>query len=482
MNSDSSTPASSPSDSSTSDSSTPDSSPPLVVAANRLPVRWDPDEESWTTSPGGLVSALSPILRQRGGVWVGWSGTSDGDAQRFQVDGIDNQSVPLDETDVEDHYHGFCNATIWPLYHDAIRPPEFHRHWWRRHRDVNQRFADTVADVSTSKDLVWIHDYQLQLVPSMVRELQPDRRIGFFLHIPFPPPEIFERLPWRRQMLEGLLGADYLGFQTRRAALNFAASAREFAGARGPAGALRFGGREIRAEPVPIAIDTEHYAGAAAQPSVQQLGAELRRDLGDPETMILGVDRLDYTKGIDLRLRVLETLFDRYPELIGRLSLVQIAVPSREDVEEYQEIRRQVEELVGRVNGRFGQAGWMPVHYVYRSVPFEELIGAYCNADIMLVTPLRDGMNLVAKEYVATRLDNSGALVLSEFAGAAEQLEEALLVNPYDLDALAATIHRAVVMDEDEKRRRMRRLRRKVSRWDVHRWARHCLESMARER
>jgi trehalose 6-phosphate synthase len=454
----------------------------LVVAANRLPVRWDPDERVWTTSPGGLVSALTPILREGGGVWVGWNGTTEEKTDRFEADGIENQAVPLDETDVEDHYHGFCNATIWPLYHDAIRPPEFHRHWWRRHEEVNQRFADAVVDASESGDLVWVHDYQLQLVPKMVRKRQPDRRIGFFLHIPFPPPEIFERLPWRRQILEGLLGADYLGFQTRRAALNFAASAREFADARGPAGALRFDGREIRAEPVPIAIDTAHYAGAAAEPLVQQLGAEFRRDLGNPETIILGVDRLDYTKGIDLRLRVLETFFDAHPELEGKVSLVQISVPSREDVEEYQEIRRQVEELVGRVNGRFGQAGWMPVHYVYRSVPFEELIGAYSTADVMLVTPLRDGMNLVAKEYVATRLDNSGVLILSEFAGAAEQLEEALLVNPYDLDALAATIHRAVVMDEDEKSRRMRRLRRKVTRWDVHRWAHHCLDALARQR
>lgn len=457
-------------------------SPRLVVAANRLPVRWDPEEKLWTTSPGGLVSALAPILRERGGVWVGWNGTAGGEAERFEAEGIENQTVPLDATDVDDHYHGFCNATIWPLYHDAIRPPEFHRHWWRRHQEVNRRFAEGVLEVSDGKGLVWVHDYQLQLVPAMVRDQQPDSRIGFFLHIPFPPPEIFERLPWRRLILEGLLGADYLAFQTRRAALNFAASAREFAGARGPAGALRYDGREIRAEPVPIAIDTAHYAGAAAEVEVQQLGAALRRDLGDPETIILGVDRLDYTKGIDLRLRVLETFFDEHPDLEGKVSLVQISVPSRQDVEEYQEIRRQVEELVGRVNGRFGQAGWLPVHYVYRSVPFEELIGAYSTADVMLVTPLRDGMNLVAKEYVATRLDDSGVLILSEFAGAAEQLEEALLVNPYDLDALAATIHRAVVMEEDEKRRRMRRLRRKVTRWDVHRWARHCLDSLARQR
>ncbi|HEX2152817.1 MAG TPA: trehalose-6-phosphate synthase [Acidimicrobiia bacterium] len=456
-----------------------DSSSRLVVAANRLPVRWDSDDRRWVTSPGGLVSALVPILQERGGVWVGWNGSVGGESERFTADEIDNLSVPLDEEQVNDHYYGFCNGTIWPLYHDAIRPPEFHRHWWRKHAEVNQQFADAIISVCRPGDTIWVHDYQLQLVPEMVRQHLPGNRIGFFLHIPFPPPEIFERLPWRRQILEGLLGADYIGFQTRRAALNFAASAREFAGARGPAASMRYANREVRAEPVPIAIDTAHYAGAASDLSVQRLGAELRRDLGDPPTIILGVDRLDYTKGIDLRLRVLETFFDEHPELIGKVSLVQISVPSREDVDEYQEIRRQVEEMVGRVNGRFAQAGWTPIHYVYRSIPFEELIGAYLTADVMLVTPLRDGMNLVAKEYIATRVDDSGVLILSEFAGAAEQLEEALIVNPYDLDALSATIHQAVTMGIEEQRRRMRRLRRKVTRWDVHSWARHNLEEIA---
>ncbi|HEX7100841.1 MAG TPA: trehalose-6-phosphate synthase [Acidimicrobiia bacterium] len=454
----------------------------LVVAANRLPVRWDPDDHRWVTSPGGLVSALAPILRETEGVWVGWSGAAGGEPGRVDVDEIDNLLVPLDEQEIEDHYDGFCNGTIWPLYHDAIRPPEFHRHWWRCHVGVNQRFADTIADVASEKDTIWVHDYQLQLVPGMLRERLPGARIGFFLHIPFPPPEIFERIPWRRQILQGLLGADYLGFQTRRAALNFADAAREFAGAQGPASSLRYDDREVRVEPVPIAIDTAHYAGTAADPAVRKLGEDMRRDLGDPQTIVLGVDRLDYTKGIDLRLRALEQVLDTHPEFLGKVSFVQIAVPSREDVDEYQEIRRQVEEMVGRVNGRFSEAGWIPVHYVYRSIPFDELIGAYTTADVMLVTPLRDGMNLVAKEYVASRVDDTGVLVLSEFAGAAEQLEEALIVNPYDLDALADALARAVTMPRQEQRERMRRLRRKVARWDVHKWARHNLDAIAGRR
>lgn len=452
----------------------------LIVAANRLPVRWNDEEHRWVTSPGGLVSALVPVLQERGGVWVGWNGASGGDGSPFEAEGIVNHPVALDDSEIENHYDGFSNGTIWPLYHDAIRPPEFHRHWWRPHEKVNRRFAEAVASAARPGDVVWVHDYQLQLVPAMVRELRPDVRIGFFLHIPFPPPEIFERLPWRRQVVEGLAGADYLGFQTRRAALNFAASARTFAGARGPASSLRLGAREIRAEAVPISIEMDRYAQAASTAGAHRIAAELRTDLGDPSQIILGVDRLDYTKGIDLRLRAIETFYERHPEFHRRVSFVQVAVPSREDVDEYQEIRRRVEELVGRVNGRFGTAGWLPVHYMYRSLPFEELVGAYVAADVMLVTPLRDGMNLVAKEFVATHLDETGVLILSEFAGAAEQLGDAILVNPYDLDALARSIATAVSMPDHDQRRRMRKLRRVVRRWDVHDWARHNLESMSR--
>ncbi len=450
----------------------------LVVAANRLPVRWDSEDDQWVTSPGGLVSALAPVLEQRGGIWVGWNGGAGGDPEVFETDGFANKAVILDEDQVENHYYGFSNGTIWPLYHDAIRPPEYHRHWWRPHVTVNEMFADAVAEVANKKDLIWVQDYQLQLVPGMLRQRLSSTRIGFFLHIPFPPPEIFERLPWRRQMLEGLLGADYLGFQTRRAALNFAASAREFSGARGPAGELRHGNRVIRAEAVPISIDTPHFARAAAEDSAQEVAAKLRSDLGNPNTIVVGVDRLDYTKGIDLRLRALETLLETRPELIGRVSLVQVAVPSRENVDQYQEIRRRVEEMVGRINGRFGRADWLPVHYLYRSLPFHELIGTYLAADVMLVTPLRDGMNLVAKEYVATRLDNSGVLILSEFAGAAETMDDALIVNPYDVDGLADTLGAAVTMDHSEQRARMRKLRRVVNRWDVHAWARHNIEAI----
>jgi trehalose 6-phosphate synthase len=450
----------------------------LVVAANRLPVSRDEETGEWETSPGGLVSALAPVLRDRGGVWVGWNGSAGGSSRAFEAAGIRNKPVVLDQSEIENHYDGFCNGTIWPLYHDAIRPLEFHRHWWGPHQAVNQRFAEAVANNVDDDGVAWVHDYQLQLVPEMVRELSPGTRVGFFLHIPFPPVDIFERLPWRAQVLRGLLGSDYLGFQTKRAVLNFAAAAREVVGARGPASSLMFEGRRVRCEAVPITVDLEHARTVGRSQEALETRLELRHDLGDPEHVILGVDRLDYTKGIDLRLRAFEVMLQRHPELAGKVSMVQIAVPSREDVDEYQTIRRRVEELVGRINGRFGRASWTPIHYQYRAIPFPGLVGAYLAADVMLVTPLRDGMNLVALEYVATRQDNTGALILSEFAGASERLGDALIVNPYDLDGLARALHHAIVMEPDEVSRRMRRLRRAVGRWDVHSWARHNLEAI----
>jgi trehalose 6-phosphate synthase len=411
---------------------------------------------------------------------VGWNGGAGGSSRSFAAEGIRNKPVVLDQEEVENHYDGFCNGTIWPLYHDAIRPLEFHRHWWRPHVAVNERFAKTAARVSGADSVIWVHDYQLQLVPEMIRRRRPGARIGFFLHIPFPPVEIFERLPWRSHVLRGMLGADHLGFQTRRGALNFADAAREFTEATGPASSLQFMGREIRAQTLPISVDVAQIKSAAREPEVLASADDLRRDLGHPEKVLLGVDRLDYTKGIDLRLRAFEVMLERHPELVGQVSMVQIAVPSREDVGEYQTIRRLVEETVGRINGRFGRAAWTPVHYLYRNVPTPLLLGAYLAADVMLVTPLRDGMNLVALEYVAARRDNSGVLILSEFAGAAERLADALVVNPYDIDGLARALHSAVVMSPETQAAHMSRLRRAVGRWDVHAWARHCLEALER--
>ncbi len=428
------------------------------------------------TSPGGLVRALVPVLQHADGAWVGWPGIPDVDIAPFTHDGIDQRPVALSEADVEDFYYGFCNATLWPLYHDAIVAPEYHRHTWRPYVEVNRRYAEETAKATSPGDIAWVQDYQLQLVPSMLRTMIPDLTIGFYLHIPFPPIEIFSRLPWRRQILEGLLGSDVIAFQTRQSADNFSRAARRLVGAESVGRRdLKWNGRNVHLQPAPIAIDTAEFERMASSPGVQQRAAEIRSELGDPECLILGMDRLDYTKGIDLRLKAFSNLLDETPRDRHAYAFMQVAVPSREQVPAYQHLRSEIEQLVGRINGDYGEPGWAPVSYLYRTLPFEEVIAAYVAADVMLVNPLRDGMNLVAKEYVACRLNNDGVLILSEFAGAAEQLRAAMIVNPYDVDAVVATIREAAALTKQEQGARMRRLRRAVRNEDVFDWARQCL-------
>ena len=449
-----------------------------MVVANRLPVSYDKGSGHWSTSPGGLVSALTPILQRTRGSWVGWSGIAGRQFEPFEHSEINQVPVTLTQEEYEGFYLGFCNGTLWPLYHDSVRAPEFHRHWWRPYRDINQRFAEITAANLGRRDVAWVQDYQLQLVPQMLRELTMVHRIGFYLHIPFPPVELFAKLPWRWQVLEGLLGADVLAFQSRSSRINFAVAARRLAGATGSARKLDWQGREVELQVAPIGIDTIEFEKKASTHEVTLAAKAIRSQLGDPEVVILGVDRLDYTKGIDLRMRALQTLLEKRPDLIGNIAFVQIAVPSREDVEAYRQIRSDIEGLVGRINGDLAEVGRPPIHYLYRSVSFDDLLAYYRAADVMFVTPLRDGMNLVAKEYVATRYDNTGALILSEFAGAAEQLSQAFIVNPYDLNALADTLDEAIGTASVKGNAPMKALRRSVRRHDVFWWADRCLSAL----
>lgn len=446
----------------------------IVVVANRLPVSWN--GERWVTSPGGLVRALEPVLQRTKGSWVGWSGNTGETPDPFTHDGIEQRPVSLSEEELDEFYYGFCNSALWPLYHDAVVSPEFHRHHWRPYRRVNERYARAAYEVLEPGDIAWVQDYQLQLVPGMLRNLRGDVTIGFYLHIPFPPIELFSRLPWRRQIIEGLLGADVLAFQTRASVQNFARAARRFVGAEAIGRReLKWNGRLITLQRAPIAIDTDQFEKLARSQGVQDRAAELRRELGDVEHIILGVDRLDYTKGIDLRLKAFAGLLEQTVDHPRRYAFVQVAVPSRENVPAYQDLRSEIEQLVGHINGTYGAPGWAPVSYLYRSLPLEELIAYYVASDVMLVTPLRDGMNLVAKEYVACRWRDSGALVLSEFAGAAEQLRSAVIVNPHDVDSVTDALRRATEMNYGEARLRMQRLRRTVKKEDVFKWASDCL-------
>jgi len=452
----------------------------FVVVANRLPVRQVVRKSSaaWRRSPGGLVAALAPVLREASGMWVGWSGTAGAAPDPFEQDGIRNVPVPVSESEIAGFYEGFCNRTLWPLYHDVLRPPRFERAWWKDYVSVNRRFAEAAAGVASSCGTVWIHDYHLQLVPAMLRAMRPDLRIGFFLHIPFPPIELFAKLPWRNAILEGLLGADVVGFQTRLAAANFRSLCRRFCGVRQRNRKLRLAQRDVEVSAFPISIDVETFETLAARPDIVQRATELKRSILD-KRIFLGVDRLDYTKGIDIRLHAWgEMLNSRTNGAVSDCVFLQIAVPSRERVPAYRETRARVERTVGEINGRFAAIGSPVIHYMRRDYPRDELVALYSAADVMVVTPLRDGMNLVAKEYVACRRDSTGVLVLSEFTGAAAELSSALLVNPFDIDGLAHSMQRALDMPADEQRRRMRVMKRALHRNTVFDWARSFLTTL----
>jgi trehalose 6-phosphate synthase len=454
----------------------------LVIVANRLPVDrvTQPDgTPGWRVSPGGLVTALEPIMRANEGLWVGWPGGTDADVEPFEHDGMTLDPIALSDEDVEGFYEGFSNATIWPLYHDLVAKPEFHREWWDRYVDVNHRFAERAAARAAKNATVWVQDYQLQLVPQRLRELRPDLRIGFFLHIPFPPAELFQQLPWRRQILEGLLGADLVGFQLPGGAANFVRLVRQRVGHKTHRDLVYLpDGRTVRAEAFPISIDYQGFETLARSESVQERAASIREALGDPRTMYLGVDRLDYTKGIYARLRAFSELIRDGVLDVDDSVFVQVATPSREKVEEYRVLRDEIDRLVGHINGDLGRIGRPAISYLHTSYPREEMAALYRAADVMVVTPYRDGMNLVAKEYVACRWDEDGALVLSEFAGSAAELRQAWQVNPYDLNGMKSALVDAARAERRERQRRMRAMRKTVRQADVAAWATAFLDEL----
>lgn len=460
-----------------------DCAPELIIVANRLPVSRVSDDsgERWESSAGGLAAALAPALAKYRSAWIGWTGDDSTDEASFDHNGVLLMPISLSAAEVKGFYEGFSNATLWPLYHDAIRPPQFERDWWTTYVSVNERYAERVASVAGHGTVVWVHDYHLQLVPQLLRALRPDLHIGFFLHIPYPPQELFMQLPWRRELLEGMLGADVVGFQVPTAAHNFAGLARRLTSATGGVPKLNFEGRVVRVGAFPISIDIDAIETLARAPETATRVEEIRSQVGNPRILLLGVDRLDYTKGIEARLRAYRELLSDGCVPASECVLVQIAVPSREDVADYATERESVERLVGEINGQYGAMGAPAVHYLHRSVPFEELVALYCAADVMLVTPFCDGMNLVAKEYVAARVNETGTLVLSEFAGAARELRAATLVNPHDISGMKEAIVGAIKASERDVTRRMRSLRRVLHESDVYMWAGSMLEMISSE-
>lgn len=449
---------------------------PLILVANRLPV--SRDTTGWRPATGGLVTALRPAIEASGGAWVGWDEDAAGVPRRVEGLGCDLHAVALDPDEVEGYYHGFANRTIWPLFHDVIAQPVIERSWWRTYEEVSRRFATTVAAIvaaSPRPPVLWVQDYHLLLLPRMLRELVPDVPIGFFLHTPFPAPELFARLPWRERLLDGLLAADNLGFQTSAHRDNFLRTVQRVvrdARVLGDTVVLPDGHR-ARAVAHPISIDVDDFSRLATDRATEADVAELAAQFGG-RRVFLGIDRLDYTKGIRHRLRSLELLLEEDPGLADRVVLVQIAVPSRDDVSEYQQLRGEVESEVGRINGRFTAPGRdVPVHYLYRSIDRQQLAAYYRLADVMCVTPLKDGMNLVAKEFVTVQdaAGGSGVLLLSEFCGTAQEFgDDAVRCNPFDVEGMSMLMAGALGMQESDRRARLQRMAQRVRDHDVHRW------------
>ncbi len=455
-----------------------------MILSNRLPVAASRDDAGrWRVepSPGGLVTALAPVLGRRGGLWVGWPGTTQTAdlgqalAKASKDVGYNLVPLPLSAKEFSHFYLGFSNEILWPLFHDLQSRCNFDPSYWRVYQSVNRKFAEKAAKNAAGNDLIWIQDYHLMLVARQLRLMGVKNKVALFLHIPFPSPDIFLKLPWRLQILEALLDHDLIGFQTWGDRNNFIRCVETLmrglkVDSRMSVSTIPMPSREVRVGAFPISIDFKEVARQGADKGVaseaQKLRAMHRRHL------VLGVDRLDYSKGIPERLRSFSDALHRYPGLRGEVSLIQVVSPSRADIPEYRRLKNEIEGLVGEINGRFTRPGWIPVHYVFRSFGHRELFSYYRAADVALITPLKDGMNLIAKEYCAANVDENGVLVLSEFAGAASQLRRgALLVNPYDIEGVADTIYQACTMADGERRLRMRHLRQSIARRDIFWWA-----------
>jgi trehalose 6-phosphate synthase/phosphatase len=436
--------------------------------SNRLPftIHSGPRGVEFRRSSGGLVSALEPVLRQHRGTWIGWPGGERRADEALRALELPYRILPvnLTEADVAGYYHGFSNRALWPLFHSMLERARFDPGEWAAYERVNVRFAQLAAEACTEKTLVWIHDYHLLRVARHLRRLAPDIRIAFFLHTPFPPYDLFRVLPWEREVLRGMLACNLVGFHIPGYASNFLDCAERLLGTRVDRRTMLVeeGDHTVRIGAFPLGIDFERFEALA------RTAPDAKRK--SRERTVLGVDRLDYTKGIPERIRAFERLLELHPTYREEITLVQVAVPTRAAVAEYRALKAEIDELVGRVNGRFATAAWSPIRYLYREFPAEQLAALYRDADVALVTPLRDGMNLVAKEYVACQVRHPGVLVLSRLAGTAETMHEAIRVNPYNVDAMAAALHRALSMGESERRSRLAALRRRERRDNLQAW------------
>jgi trehalose 6-phosphate synthase/phosphatase len=465
-----------------------------IIVSNRLPLQIsiEGDQLKVTPSVGGLATGMKSVHSEGNGVWIGWSGITDEDLNdtlktkvNSKIEDAKCKAVGLTEADVNDYYLGFSNRTLWPLFHYFLEFTEYETQQWEAYKRVNKKFAKVVLDTVEDGDTVWVHDYQLLLLPQLIKEQRPDITIGFFLHIPFPSYEIFRTFPWREEILNGMLGADLLGFHTYDYERHFLSSVKRIMRLEVNFNEVSYFDRIVKVDSFPMGIDYQKFHQSAldhADPNKEKSELQKRLDShlneGGNQKFILSIDRMDYTKGIPNRLRAFEYFLNTYPEYKEKVRLVMLAVPSRSDVPQYQRLKRETDELVGRINGELSTVSWTPIWYFYRSLPFENLIDLYTSSDIALITPVRDGMNLVAKEYVATRTEQDGVLILSEMAGAAKEMNEALLINPNSFDDFASAIHKALTMPLEEQKSRMQILQKRLKRYDVEKWAEEFFKSL----
>ena len=467
----------------------------LIIVSNRLPLNIIIENDNLSISPssGGLATGMSSVHNQGGSLWIGWTGIEDEKLDLNLKEKIKNElenencaSVSLNKNEVDDFYYGLSNKALWPLFHYFTEFSSFDNTQWESYKKVNQKFADIVISNLSDGDRVWVHDYQLMLLPAMIRKMNPNVTIGFFLHIPFPSFEIFRIFPWREKLLNGVLGSDLIGFHTYDYERHFMSSVKRLLRLNVNFNQIEQNDRCITVDTFPMGIDYDKFWNAAHEHDELKINQitdlqkqlNLHIDSSPSNKLILSIDRLDYTKGIVNRIKAFEVFLETYPQYKEKVRLVMLAVPSRSDVPQYKKLKRQTDEIVGRVNGKFSTVNWTPIWYFYRSMSFDNLIDLYTSSDIAMITPVRDGMNLVAKEYVSTRTSKKGVLILSEMAGASQEMNEAILVNPSDLNALADSIKKAVEMPDEEQIKRNNTLQKRLKRYNVHKWANDFMSSL----
>ena len=466
-----------------------------IIVSNRLPLQITKLDNSFEFTPtsGGLATGMNSVHKGQKSLWVGWPGINDDEIDKKAwaplKKSLKNEGyfpVSLNRKELENFYFGLSNKSLWPLFHYFIEISVFNKEQWKSYQEVNQKFADSVLKNIEKGDTIWIHDYQLLLCPKMIKEVRPDVTIGFFLHIPFPSFEIFRIFPWREPLLEGMLGADLIGFHTYDYQRHFLSSVKRILRKEVSFNRVNIYGREVVVNTFPMGIDYKKFNQAAqthahmsnAEKSDLKKQLELHKKGADDGKLILSIDRLDYTKGVVNRIKAFELFLTKYPEYLEKVRLVMLTVPSRSSVSDYKRLKKETDEIVGRVNGRFATINWTPIWYYYRAMNFDDLIDLYMTSDIAMITPVRDGMNLVAKEFIATRVKGDGVLILSEMAGASKELYESLLVNPFDLNQMADAILNAIQMPLEEQQKRNQTMQKRLQRYSVEYWANEFMKAL----